>query len=329
MKLALLGTGMIVQELLPVLAGLNIQPHAILGTERSRQRTLELARRYQIPHCFFRYEEVLECDADTVYIGLPNSLHHSFAREALLRGKHVITEKPAVISLWELEELHTLARAGNLIFLEAMTLHHLPLFAQLRRDLPRLGRIRVADFQFCQSSSRYTAFLRGETPPVFDPQLAGGALMDLNVYNIHCALFLFGAPQRLHYQATLQRGVDTSGVLLLDYGDKQVICTAAKDCQGADHSFILGENGRVTLYQPVSRALRYDLELWGQPPEEHRFPEDRHRMSYEFEVFRQIIDGHDLDRAWALQELTTQATQILAAAHAQAVPAPESPFSKM
>lgn len=317
MKLALLGTGMIVQELLPVLAGLNIRPHAILGTERSRLRTLELAQRSQIPHCFFRYEEVLDCDADTVYIGLPNFLHYPYAKEALRRGKHVITEKPAVISLWELEELHTLARAGNLIFLEAMTLHHLPLFAQLRQDLPRLGPVRMADLQFCQSSSRYEAFLRGETPPIFDPQLAGGALMDLNVYNIHCALFLFGKPQVLHYQATLQRGIDTSGVLLLNYGDKQVICTAAKDCQGADHSFILGEKGRITLYHPVSRALRYDLELNGQPPEEHRFPEDRHRMSYEFDVFRQIIDGHDLDRAWALQALTVEATRILEAARGQ------------
>ena len=60
MKLALLGTGMIVQELLPVLAELGIRPRALLGTERSRERTAELAARFGIEGVYFRYEALLE-----------------------------------------------------------------------------------------------------------------------------------------------------------------------------------------------------------------------------------------------------------------------------
>ena len=48
MRLAVLGTGKIVQEALPVLEGLGIRPHAILGTERSRERAEALAARYRI-----------------------------------------------------------------------------------------------------------------------------------------------------------------------------------------------------------------------------------------------------------------------------------------
>lgn len=83
MRLAVLGTGKIVQEALPVLEGLGIRPHAILGTERSRERTEALAARYRIPRRCFRYEEVLESGADTIYVALPNSLHYAYARRAL------------------------------------------------------------------------------------------------------------------------------------------------------------------------------------------------------------------------------------------------------
>ena len=96
MRLAVLGTGKIVQEALPVLEGLGIRPHAILGTERSRERTEALAARYRIPRRCFRYEEVLESGADTIYVALPNSLHYVYARRALEGGLHVLVEKPAV-----------------------------------------------------------------------------------------------------------------------------------------------------------------------------------------------------------------------------------------
>ena len=92
MRLAVLGTGKIVQEALPVLEGLGIRPHAILGTERSRERTEALAARYRIPRRCFRYEEVLESGADTIYVALPNSLHYAYARRALEGGLHVLVE---------------------------------------------------------------------------------------------------------------------------------------------------------------------------------------------------------------------------------------------
>ena len=103
MKLAVLGTGMIVQDALPVLAALGIQPHAMLGTERSRERAQTLAGRFGIPHCCFQYNDVLESGADTAYVALPNALHYDYAREALLHGLHVIVEKPARhgLPLWD------------------------------------------------------------------------------------------------------------------------------------------------------------------------------------------------------------------------------------
>nr|WP_269323785.1 Gfo/Idh/MocA family oxidoreductase [Lactobacillus delbrueckii] len=47
---------------------------------------------------------------------------------------------------------------------------------------------------------------------------------------------LFGAPLDVHYFPNLQKGVDTSGVLVLAYDDKQASLTAAKDSQAFAHS---------------------------------------------------------------------------------------------
>lgn len=317
MKLAVLGTGMIVQDALPVLAALGIQPHAMLGTERSRERAQTLAGRFGIPHCCFQYNDVLESGADTAYVALPNALHYDYAREALLHGLHVIVEKPATSSLAQLRELRRLARERGLVLVEAVTLHHLPAFHVLRQELGSLGKLRLACFQFNQYSSRYDAFLRGEIAPVFDPAQAGGALMDLNVYNIHCAAALFGRPEAVHYHATIQRGVDTSGVLLLDYGDLQVTCIAAKDCQGANVSTILGEAGRIACWPSVSQLDGYERILRSGGQERREGLLAGHRMSYEFAAFQRMIDGVCLDEASQLLDLSEIAAEILETAHGQ------------
>lgn len=314
MRLALLGTGMIVRELLGVLEGLDIQPLALLGTERSRARGEELARKYHIPHLFFDYAQLLESEADTVYIGLPNAVHFEYAKEALLKNKHVIVEKPMVAAPEEFSELRALANDRGLILVEAMTLHHQPALAQMKEDLPLLGRLRLAAFNYSQYSSRYDAFLRGEVAPAFDPALGGGALMDLNVYNLHAALYLFGKPKGAEYAANLQHGVDTSGALTLDYGDMKAVCLAAKDCQGPNRSLITGEKGWLELQGPLSCGPSYEITLRAGEVIRRDFTTEAHRMAPEFLAFRDMIDNARTDRAEEYLAISGEAVRILSRA---------------
>lgn len=311
MKLALLGTGMIVRELLGVLEGLDIHPLALLGTERSRARGEELAQRYQIPHLFFDYDRLLESEADTVYIGLPNLVHYEYAWAALLKNKHVIVEKPMVARPEEFEELRALARERGLVLAEAMTLHYQPALEQMKKDLALLGELRLCCLNYSQYSSRYDAFLRGEIAPAFDPALGGGALMDLNVYNLHAALYLFGPPQGVSYAPNIQRGVDTSGVLTLDYGDMKAVCLAAKDCQGPNRSLITGEKGWLEFQGPVSCGPSYEITLRSGEVICRDFTTDLHRMAPEFLAFRDMIDSVRPDRAEKLLDISGAAVKIL------------------
>lgn len=312
MKLGILGTGKIVQTLMGRYRQLPVEKTYILATSRSVSR----AESFGLDGVFTEYDAILNADIDTVYVALPNDLHYEYTKKALEKGKHVILEKPATSNLRELEELYALAEAKGCMLTEAVTLHHLPIFAQLRQSLPRLGQVKLANLQFCQYSSRYADFLAGKVHPVFDPAKSGGALYDLNVYNLHAALALFGKPESWRYEANVSRGIDTSGVLTLSYADKQVVCVAAKDCGGPDVSTILGEKGYIRIDEPLSRLTGFTLTENG---EETAFrTEDTDRMYTEFLSILALMESRDTARLQALKELSLAAAEIMESARKQA-----------
>ena len=71
--------------------------------------------------------------------------------------------------------------------------------------------------------------------------------MDLNIYNIYFLVGLFGMPKSVKYVANIQRGIDTSGMLILDYGDFKAVLIAAKDCAAPVTSLIEGEDGTIVV----------------------------------------------------------------------------------
>ena len=126
-------------------------------------------------------------DIELVYIATPNSLHYAQTKAALLAGKNVLCEKPFVPTVAEADELIALAKEKHLFLFEAITTAHHPNYALAKQYLDDIGSLRIVSCTFCQYSSRYDALLSGQVPPVFDPACCGGALMDLNLYNVHFA----------------------------------------------------------------------------------------------------------------------------------------------
>ncbi|MCP6111266.1 Gfo/Idh/MocA family oxidoreductase, partial [Klebsiella pneumoniae] len=117
MKIGILGTGMIVKDLLTVIDQLCFDYISVLGTEQTRNETLELKDRYGLDEVFFDYDAMLASNVDVIYVALPNHLHFSFAQKALNAGKHVIIEKPIVLSIAELLALKNIAEAQKCFIL--------------------------------------------------------------------------------------------------------------------------------------------------------------------------------------------------------------------
>jgi len=312
MNLGILGTGKIVQEFLPEMENLNIPYKAILGTLRSKERVEKLAAQFNLQKIYFDYDELLKDEnLDTIYIALPNNLHYEFAKKALLADKNIIIEKPAVTTFEEFQELKQLAADKKKILLEAVTLHYLPAYKNIRADLQKLGDIKIVSMNYSQYSSRYDAFKRGEILPAFDPKKAGGALMDINVYNINFAVGLFGAPKTFSYSANIENGIDTSGVMVLDYGNFKVVCIGAKDCEALTVSTIQGDKGNIIMEIPPNRIDAYILNYNNGEGSVEAFDEDKHRMIYEFENFIEIIDNKNFELAEEMLKISGTVAQIL------------------
>ncbi len=245
MRVGIAGAGMIVPTFLDAAALVKeMEIYAIFA--RKEEVRKEFCGKYQIPVGYDSYEKLLsDSRVDVIYVALPNNLHFSFAKEALLAGKHVILEKPFTVTYEEAKEIAAIAREKKLYLFEAITTQYNPNYHKMKELLPRLGDIKLVALNFSQYSSRYDNFKKGIISPSFDPNNAGGALMDLNIYNIHFVAGLFGKPLKVRYCSNMERDVDTSGILVMEYPDFQAVCIAAKDCGAPLSVSVQGNKGFI------------------------------------------------------------------------------------
>ncbi|MCK1257472.1 Gfo/Idh/MocA family oxidoreductase [Streptococcus uberis] len=313
MKLTVVGTGKIVEEALPIITATNgIQVQALVSTPRSQEKAKALADHYRIQDLYTDLEEALtNPNTDTVYVATPNHLHYEMTKAALLAGKHVICEKPFTLKEAQAQELAEIAKRKQLILLEAITNLYLENFAVLKEELANLGDIKIVDCNYSQYSSRYDAFKEGVIAPAFDPEKGGGALRDLNIYNIHLVVALFGLPETVNYLPNMERGVDTSGILLMDYLDFKVVCIAAKDCSAEVRTTIQGNRGSLIVAGESNTLPQVQVTENGIEPRVINKNGSEHRMAAEFRVFQAIIDERDFERAQEALDHSLKVMKVL------------------
>lgn len=297
MNLGIVGSGGIVKEALATLKPIDtVQVHAIWVRPHSLEKGRALAKEHSIPNVYTDYAAFLQQSAiDTVYIGLVNSAHYAYAKEALLAGRHVIVEKPFASTLREVQELVQLAKEKDLFLWEAVSLLHMPNFAKLLELLPQIEPIRMVQANYSQYSSRYDKYLAGTVLPAFDPELSGGALYDINIYNLNLIVGLFGIPQSISYQpAKGFNGIDTSGVALLAYDGFQAVAIGAKDSASPSGCLIQGEKGWLRVDTAPNELGHISLYIRGEAGMQ-KFALNRyaHRLSHEFEAFANMLHAQD------------------------------------
>ena len=317
MNIGILGTGSIARTMAAEFAKV---PAFRLGAVCSRQRATgeALAEKFGIPKVYTSLDAMLaDPDINLIYIATPNSLHYRQTKAALLAGKNVLCEKPFVPTAAEADELIALAKEKHLFLFEAITTAHHPNYALVRKHLPDLGPLRVVSCTFCQYSSRYDALLSGQVPPVFDPAYCGGALMDINLYNVHFVAGLFGEPLSVHYYPNLYKnGIDTSGILLLEYPDFLCQCTGAKDCAAANSVQLVGERGRILIEPGSSNCQKLRFIRPGQEEISSEYAESP--WHYEVTDIASILAAGNYAACYAALETTRQVVGVLEAARRDA-----------
>lgn len=311
MRLGILGTGKIVQEFLPWLVeNKPFTVQAVCSTPRSAELAKSLCTRYGIPQQTTNYFELLQW-VDVVYIAVPNLQHARYARVALEAGKHVIVEKPMAVTAAETEELAALARRKKVFLFEAVTTQYLENYHKLRELLPRVGTVKLVQCSFSQYSSRYDAFCAGEVLPAFDPACAGGALMDLGVYNVSYIVGLFGEPNTVHYSANIERGIDTSGILTLDYTGFKAVSIAAKDCSAPARYLIQGTKGYLIQKSTANCCGGLTFHPNEGKEEHYNLNGGRPRQAAEFETFARAIESGDQELCTRMLDTSIAVSRVL------------------
>ena len=314
MKLGILGTGMIVQEFLPWLVEQGpFTVQTVCSTERSAPLAQELCRQYGVPQHTTNYLELLQW-VDVVYIAVPNMQHTRFVRVALEAGRHVIVEKPMTPTAAQTEELVALARRKNVFLFEAVTTQYLENYGKIRELLPRVGTVKLVQCNFSQYSSRYDAFCAGQVAPSFDPACAGGALMDLGVYNISYIVGLFGEPNQVHYTANMERNIDTSGILTMDYSGFKAVSIAAKDCGAPARYVIQGTKGYILQKSTANRCGGVTFHPNEGKEEHYNLNGGRPRQAAEFEVFARAMETGDQELCTRMQDTSIAVSRVLTVA---------------
>lgn len=298
-NIAILGTGKIIPEAVAAIqASQKFNVHTIWARPHSTDKAQALAKQFRVENVSTDLNEVLNNPAiEFVYVGLINSVHHEYAKKALLAGKHVIVEKPFTVNAAEAQDLIDTARKNHLYLFEAVTNIHMPNFYAIRDAVTKIGEVKIINANYSQYSSRYDAYKEKKVAPAFDPKLYGGALRDLNVYNLNLVVALFGMPDDFQYKPNRGfNGIDTSGVLTLQYDNFLAICICAKDSESPSYFTIQGDNGCIRVDDAPNELRNVNIAVRGEEIKHLELNRFDHRMVHEFIEFGDIFETGDYSK---------------------------------
>lgn len=206
-------------------------------------------------------------EIDAVYVATPHAGHAKAVRAALLAGLPVLCEKPLVPNRAQGEALVALARERGLFLMEAVWTRYLPIYAQvaawLRDPEQGIGALRGLQSSFC-FPARFEPGSR-----LFDPAQAGGALLDLGVYNLNLTRWVLAqslgacpAPQAIEASGVLApTGVDQRVAATLRFPGgiaSQFVCGLDGLAENALHVF--GERGTISITGGFWHASQAQLQ---------------------------------------------------------------------
>jgi predicted dehydrogenase len=222
-------------------------------------RSQESADRFGVEHdvarCYPSYAElVTDPDVDAVYVASPHPSHHADTLLAIGAGKAVLCEKPFTMDAAQARDLVSAAQARGTFLMEAMWTRFLPHMVRVRELLAAgvLGELRSVYADHGQW------FAPDPSHRLFDPELGGGALLDLGIYPVSFASMVLGPPSRVTAVSDPAfTGVDGQTSILLQHrGGAHAVLTCTLEAASPVTAVIVGTEARLeidrTWYAPTT-----------------------------------------------------------------------------
>jgi predicted dehydrogenase len=234
------------------------------------------------------YEDlVADSQVDAIYVATPHPAHKDNAVLALNAGKPVLCEKPFSVNAIEAQSMVDAATKNNVALMEAMWARFLPHYAKVREIISSgvLGKIHTIHADHGQRLADRNI------PRLVEPELAGGALLDLGIYPVSFAHMILGNPTSVTSSAVLtDKGVDAQTSMIFDYTDgAQAVLHTTMIQQTPCRAVVAGLNGWLeidrTFYNPASMRVILNDGTVTEYPNTYQ----GHGLREQAEVFKQLV----------------------------------------
>jgi predicted dehydrogenase len=236
------------------------------------------------------YEELVnDSTIDAIYVATPHPAHHDNVILALNAGKPVLCEKPFAVNAQEAQAMIDAASRNNVALMEAMWARFLPHYAKVREIVASgvLGPILSIHADHGQRLADQNI------PRLVEPNLAGGALLDLGIYPISFAHMILGNPLSIKSTAVMtDKGVDaqTSMIFTYDNGAQSILTTTMIE-QTPCRAVVAGLNGWLeidrTFYNPASMRVVLNDGSITQYPSQY----SGHGLREQAEIFKLLVQS--------------------------------------
>lgn len=280
MKWGILATGTIAKKFADTI---NQMPEHELTAcaSRSLDKALIFAKEFQITKAYGSYEDMLkDKEIDAIYIATPNNLHYENCMMCLKAGKHVLCEKPFTPTRAEAEKLFTFAEEKGLFIMEAFWIRFLPALRKMQEIIKSgvIGDVVWArsDYGFIASGDR-----KGRK---FDSALAGGALLDIGIYNLGFIRMAMSDMQPISFESQYhinEYGTDDFSTILLKYQNGKSACvTTSIGIQIPRYAAVFGTKGSILL-DDFQHARKFTVQIFGEEPYTIELPWEINGFEYQ------------------------------------------------
>ena len=305
MRVGILGTGSIAGKMAETINKMdNVSLYAVAS--RTKECAEEFAQRYHVEKIFYNYEELAACpEVELVYIATPHVVHYENMKLCLKYRKAILCEKPFTVTWEQANEIFVLANEKGCFVAEAMWTRYMPWVNEIKKFLKpeKIGRI--------SSLTANLGYAIQQIPRLREPQLAGGALLDLGIYLIHFARTVFGSRiKSITSEAILsKKGVDICNSMILEFETEQIAMLHSSICATLDQrAAIYGENGYVNVNNPEMIKL-YNRNHICQ--EQEKMPKQISGLEYELNCCRYAMERGEHECLSMPHEETLEVLRIM------------------
>ena len=289
MKIGILGAGNISRMVAPALVALpEIECYAVASRELEKAEAF--AREFGFEKAYDSYEALLsDPEVELVYVATPHSHHFAHMMLCLEHGKNVICEKAFTMNAEQAKQVFAAAKARGLYAAEAIWTRYMP-SRRMIQDILDSGVIGNPN-----TLTANLSYVISKVRRIWDPALAGGALLDIGVYGLNFALMHFGNDIiRVESSVTkMDTGVDAMEVITLHYRDgRMAVLTHSVYCRSDRMGIIHGDKGYLVVENINNPQSVQVFDVNDKLVTRYEVPEQVNGYEYEFrEAVRCIGEG--------------------------------------